>query len=192
MANQNTIIHMIETLTQINRSNPGHSEAQNRTTQVAAQQAVRDAGLDEDTTKTVCNAIAKAANPTGWYYETNGIKAGIAALEALLEEIEASQAETSKPAQPVMALNYRNLQNLIADGHVFHVEFIKRTTGEMRLMQCRTGVKKHLKGGKKAYNAKSKDLLTVFDMKVKGYRSISVDGIQELRVNGQSFTFAGV
>ena len=54
-------------------------------------------------------------------------------------------------------------------------------------MQCRMGVKKHLKGGDKAYDAKSKGLLTVYDLNAKGYRSIPVENVLRLSVNGQQF-----
>ncbi len=57
-------------------------------------------------------------------------------------------------------------------------------------MVCRLGVKKHLRGGAKAYDSKQHNLLTVFDMENEGYRSIPVDSIQRLSVNGQTFTFA--
>ena len=86
---------------------------------------------------------------------------------------------------PSFTLN--NLHKLVADGKIFQVEFVKRTTGELRKMRCRLGVNKHLKGGKKAYSTKDKQLLTVFDMEAKGYRSIPVEGIRLLRVGGQSF-----
>ena len=85
--------------------------------------------------------------------------------------------------------NLSNLQNLVSDGGIFSVEFIKRSTGELRKMTCRLGVKKHLKGGSKAYNPKKHNLLTVFDMQAKGYRSIPVDAVQKLSINGQTFSF---
>ena len=86
--------------------------------------------------------------------------------------------------------NLSNLQNLVSNGAIFSVEFIKRSNGELRKMVCRLGVKKHLKGGTKAYDAKEHNLLTVFDMEKEGYRSIPVDSIQRLTVNGQTFTFS--
>ncbi|NKB60977.1 MAG: hypothetical protein GKR95_02145 [Gammaproteobacteria bacterium] len=55
-------------------------------------------------------------------------------------------------------------------------------------MTCRVGVKKHLKGGSKAYDPKQHSLLTVFDMAKRGYRSIPVDAIKALTINGQTFT----
>jgi len=83
-----------------------------------------------------------------------------------------------------------NLYKLASDGKIFQVEFIKRTTGELRKMRCRLGVKKYLKGGVKKYASKDKQLLTVFDMDAKGYRSIPVEGIRLLKVGGQSFITA--
>jgi len=63
--------------------------------------------------------------------------------------------------------NHRNLQNLVSDGNIY-VEFIKRSTGTLRKMKCRTGVKKHLKGDKKGYSSAARGLHTVFDMEAKG------------------------
>lgn len=90
----------------------------------------------------------------------------------------------------VIPFNRKNLKGLVSSGSIFNVEFIKRTTGELRSMTCRRGVTKTLKGGKKAFSDSSKDLLTVYDTKAKGYRSIPVDAIQKLCVNGQVFSFA--
>lgn len=182
MTNQNSITTTINSLTVL-AQNPCTSERASRSMMTQALVVVRHADLDEDTIATICSAIRKAANPSGYYYDTNGIKAGIEALEALqAEEVE---AETTIP------LNRANLKNLVSTGSIFNVKFIKRTTGELRSMTCRMGVQKHLKGGAKAFNDKSKDLLTVFDMQAKGYRSIPVDGIQSLSINGQSFSFGG-
>ena len=64
MATPNTITHLIETLTEIDQNNRGCSESANRATKDMAQETVRNSTLDEDTVKTVCAAIAKAANPS--------------------------------------------------------------------------------------------------------------------------------
>jgi len=87
--------------------------------------------------------------------------------------------------------NRANLRALVQDGQIFAVKFIRRTDGNLRRMTCRLGVKKHLKGGSAAYDAKAHDLLTVFDMERGGYRSIPVDAVQSLTVHGQTFTFTG-
>ena len=70
---------------------------------------------------------------------------------------------------------------------VFTVSFIKRSTGELRVMNCRFGVKKHLQGGELAYNPKEKNLLMVFDMQAKGYRSISLEGVESATINKVSY-----
>ena len=46
-------------------------------------------------------------------------------------------------------------------------------------MNCRLGVKKHLKGGKD-YNGFTNSNITVFDLKSKGYRNIPVQRLVEI------------
>lgn len=70
---------------------------------------------------------------------------------------------------------------------IFYVEYIKRTTGELRKMTCRKGVKKYLKGGEKAYNDKEYDLMTVFDMDKVGYRAINLREVKRLTINKEQF-----
>ncbi|MDR2875971.1 MAG: hypothetical protein LBV44_08615 [Methylobacillus sp.] len=89
------------------------------------------------------------------------------------------------------AFNRTNLRALVQDGQIFSVEFIKRTTGELRKMTCRLGVKNHLRGGSTSYNPSEHNLLTVFDMEKGGYRSIPVEMVQRLTVHGQTFNFVG-
>ena len=76
------------------------------------------------------------------------------------------------------------------EGRIFSVRFIKRTTGEERVMTARTGVKKHLKGGKAAYDAAEKDLIFVYDLSAEGYRTIALDAITALRINGEQYEVA--
>lgn len=70
-------------------------------------------------------------------------------------------------------------------GRIFGAEFIKRTTGEVRHIVCRQGVVKYLRGGKAAYNFAEKGLLSVYDLQKNGYRSIPIDGILELSIDGE-------
>ena len=51
-------------------------------------------------------------------------------------------------------INQKEAAGIISNqgNNIFTVTFIKRTTGEKRVMNCRKGVIKHLKGGKAAYN----------------------------------------
>ena len=78
-----------------------------------------------------------------------------------------------------------------SDGRIVSVVFVKRTTGETRSMVCRTGVKKHLKGGDAAYSFSANALLSVWDMGVKGYHSIPLDGIVSLKSGGVEYTVKG-
>ncbi|CAB4149095.1 hypothetical protein UFOVP529_48 [uncultured Caudovirales phage] len=76
------------------------------------------------------------------------------------------------------------------EGKIFSVKFVKRTTGEVREMVARTGVKAHLKGGDAAYSFSAKSLLSVYDLQAKGYRSIPLDAIVSIKAGGEEFTIA--
>lgn len=82
--------------------------------------------------------------------------------------------------------NVTKVENLIKStkGKFFGVNFTKRTTGELRNMNCQTGVTKFIVGGAKAYDAESKNLMVVCDVKARGYRSIPLDAIHFLTIDG--------
>lgn len=84
-------------------------------------------------------------------------------------------------------MNYDFLKEAVDDGHIFSVEFVKRTTGEERHMLCRIGVKSHLKGGTKKFSDTEKNLLTVFDVQKNGYRSIPLENIIRVKINGRTY-----
>lgn len=69
-------------------------------------------------------------------------------------------------------------------GKFFSCEFTKRTTGELRRMLCRTGVKSK-KGGQLPYNARAHDLISVWDRQRKEYRMIPVEGLRRIKVRGK-------
>lgn len=76
------------------------------------------------------------------------------------------------------------LREHVGDGKFFSVRFVKRTTGEERLMNAR--VRPPVKGGPGlAYDPASHDLLTVWDVHARGWRQIPADNILELRVHGE-------
>ena len=181
MATKHTITSTISTLTSLAAA-VCCSESDKRRTCNAAVHHIQQSQLDKEEQNQIIRAIHRAANPTGWHWDSHGIDAGTEALEALLEP---------EPTPAPAPFNIRNLHNLVADGAIFSVEFIKRSDGTLRKMVCRTGVRKHLRGGKRAYDAKSRNLLTVFDMEAQGYRSVPVDAIQRLSVGGQTFNFGG-
>ena len=76
----------------------------------------------------------------------------------------------------------------LAQNQIFSVKFIKKD-GSLREMVCRLGVKKHLKGGELAYDAKSLGYLPVFDMQKEDYRMINTNTIVEIKINGQVYKF---
>lgn len=100
----------------------------------------------------------------------------------------ANDSNTDDSPEPTqIAFTRDSVHALVADSRFFNVEFIKRSTGELRTMQARLGVKKHLEGGSKAYDDKTKNLLTVFSTDANGYRSIPIDLIQSMTVKGTTY-----
>lgn len=54
--------------------------------------------------------------------------------------------------------------------------------GKQRKFICRLNVKKYLSGGTMPYNAEERNLLPVFDMKIKQYRIINLNTLRYLRI----------
>lgn len=71
------------------------------------------------------------------------------------------------------------------NGRIFSIKFTKRTDGSIREMVCRTGVTSHIKGTGAPRDWKKLDLISVFDMQKAAYRSIPVEGIFEVKVDGE-------
>jgi len=84
-------------------------------------------------------------------------------------------------------MTINEIKNL-AGSQIFSVKFYKKD-GTLREMVCRLGVKKHLKGGELAYDAKSLGYLPVFDMQKEDYRMINTNTIVEIKINGQVYKF---
>ncbi len=84
------------------------------------------------------------------------------------------------------ASRFMNPEEMIQQtrGKFFTVQFVKRTTGEIRKMNCRTGVSKGVTGVGKTYDAKEKGLVTVWDTQAKNFRSINLDGIISITSQG--------
>ena len=97
--------------------------------------------------------------------------------------------QSSKEAEMSKAIKLAEAAEMIrsSNGAIFGVDFVKRTTGEVRKMTARLGVKKHLKGGEAAYDAAAKDLIFVYDVAAKGYRSIALDAIKAIRFGGEKY-----
>jgi hypothetical protein len=80
----------------------------------------------------------------------------------------------------------RALATIVAEsnGKIVNVTFTKKD-GSLRVMTCRLGVQKHLKGGDSTLDADK--YLTVFDMAKQGYRAINRDTIVSVKANGETF-----
>jgi len=75
------------------------------------------------------------------------------------------------------------------NGKVFTVMFIKKN-GDERIMNCRLGVTKHLKGGVDT-KAHIDHMVNVFDMQVKQYRTINVEKLVWAKIAGVTIDFTG-
>lgn len=97
--------------------------------------------------------------------------------------------QSSKEAEMSKAIKLAEAAEMIrnSNGAIFGVDFVKRTTGEVRKMTARLGVKKHLKGGEAAYDAAAKDLIFVYDITKKAYRSVALDAITAVRFGGEVY-----
>ena len=90
---------------------------------------------------------------------------------------------TKPKTQPTPTLDIREL----AGGSIFYVEFIKRSTGELRKMRCRLGVEKNLTGKGMNYDPAKHDLLCVYDLDKEAYRMIALESIQRITIRGETF-----
>jgi hypothetical protein len=77
----------------------------------------------------------------------------------------------------------------IQSGLIFTVTFKKRSTGEIRTMNCRYGVEKHLAGGDLTYNPIEKGLIVVYDLNKQGYRQIPIEGIVSIVLKKQAYNY---
>jgi hypothetical protein len=76
----------------------------------------------------------------------------------------------------------------IVGGRVFTAEFIKKD-GTKRVMNCRLGVTKGLKGGAMRWSPIDKGCLSVYDMQKRAYRIINFKTLQKLIFNGKTWEF---
>jgi hypothetical protein len=110
-----------------------------------------------------------------------------------LDENENNDAEESDepaptPSTPPGEISTEEAKRLIKDtkGKIFTATFTKKD-GTERVMNARLGVKKYLKGGSLAYDAESKGLIPVYDMQLKGYRTINVNTISKLKIGKNTY-----
>ena len=74
-------------------------------------------------------------------------------------------------------------------GRVFTVNFVKRTDGEVRTMNCRSGVSKGVTGVGRTFDPNEHGLMSVYDMQVRDYRMINLDHILTAQVDGTEYIF---
>jgi hypothetical protein len=72
-------------------------------------------------------------------------------------------------------------------GQFFTATFTKRTDGTLRTMNCRLGVKSHLRGGEPAYDFAEKGLVPVYDLVKQDYRCFPLDSLTQLAISGQVY-----
>ena len=78
-------------------------------------------------------------------------------------------------------------------GEIFAVTFVKRGdkkgngAGEIRKMNCRIGVKKGVNGNGLPYDPSSKGLMPVYDMQKDAWRSINLDSVIDLALDGERY-----
>ena len=77
----------------------------------------------------------------------------------------------------------------IKNGQIFTAIFIKKN-GDIRIMNCRKGVAKHVKGGSLAFNPEEKGLIGVYDLQSKGYRFINRKTLQGIKYQGIKYSVA--
>lgn len=81
------------------------------------------------------------------------------------------------------------IMRAIESGKFFTIKFIKKN-GDLRELNGRLGVKKHLKGGELKYNPSKLNYIIVYDVVNKGYRTVNVDTVTELNSSSNKISFA--
>ena len=89
----------------------------------------------------------------------------------------------------IMQNKRERIMKAINTGQFFTIKFIKKN-GELRELNGRLGVKKHLKGGELGYDPATFNYIIVFDVVNKGYRTVNVDTVTELICNKSEINFA--
>ena len=72
------------------------------------------------------------------------------------------------------------------NGKFFSAVFTKKN-GDIRLMTCRLGVKKGVKGVGLKFEPQDKGLMTVFDIHAGGYRFINLKTLERLKIGGVEY-----
>lgn len=84
-------------------------------------------------------------------------------------------------------MNNKKIIKALIGNQFFTCTFTKKD-GSERVLNGRLGVTKHLKGGEKSYNDDDFNYLTVYDVQSKGYRTVNLDTIKSIKINGKEIT----
>lgn len=74
----------------------------------------------------------------------------------------------------------------VSTGKVFSAKFIKKD-GSERIMNCRTGVVKHVNGKGLAFDPMKKGFILVFDMNNNGYRFINYNTLISITIEKETY-----
>ena len=83
-------------------------------------------------------------------------------------------------------ISMNNIMSVINSGKIFTACFTKKD-GSERVINCRTGVSKYVKGTGTLKT--KKHLRKVYDLKKKGYRTINLNTLKWIKAEGNSIVF---
>ena len=85
-------------------------------------------------------------------------------------------------------MNIKDRKKLIENtkGKIFTV-FFRKKDGSIREMNCRLGVKKHLRSNKPTASTTSHidKYMTVYDMKAKGYGTVNLETLEKFKMGNK-------
>ncbi len=96
--------------------------------------------------------------------------------------------EFARPNFPYR-LRRRNIYRwlMATNGRVFSVTFIKRSTGKDKTIRARLGVKTKINGKGMRYNTHGRKIILVFDINMRKYKCIPIEGIEAVSYRGRPY-----
>jgi len=86
-------------------------------------------------------------------------------------------------------MNNQEFKDFIGN-KIFSVDFVKKN-GDKRTYNAKVNVRKHTRGGKNNVEHKP-NLVTIFEMNSRQYRTLNLDSITELRCAGKTIQPIGI
>lgn len=83
------------------------------------------------------------------------------------------------------------LRSYLSGGKFTRVVFVKRSDGEVRVMNCRLGVHKGVRGVGSVYEPEERGLLPVWDAGKRHYRMISSENVLEIKSGPREYRAVG-